>query len=157
MIARKIVVFAALVLFAACRPGSTGAPAPGASSSDAAIRDFLSAARAQDLQALSAVWGNAEGPARDRMERQELERRLLIMMCHLRHDESRIGQSEAGEAGRTLNSVELKQEGKIASTKFTTVRNTKSGRWFVEDFDLAPLRAFCTKMPPPGGGRVPPA
>jgi hypothetical protein len=73
------------------------------------------------------------------------------MMCHLRHEESRIGEPQAGEAGRTLRAVELTQGSKTASTTFSLVRNRKSGRWFVEDFDLRPLVTFCTQMPPPGG------
>jgi hypothetical protein len=142
---------AALALLAACRPAAVGAPEPGASSSTRGVEQLLIAARAQDLQALSAVWGNDEGPVRDRVERQELERRLLIMMCHLRHDESRIGPVQAGEGGRTIHPVELKQGATEAVSNFTLVRNKESGRWFVEDFDMRPLRPFCTTMPPPGG------
>ena len=70
----------------------------GATSSAAAVEQFLSAAKAQDLQAMSAVWGNAVSPMRERVDRQELERRLLIMTCHLRHDTSRIGAAQPAVA-----------------------------------------------------------
>ena len=155
MVARHVVSLLALAIVVGCRPGAVGGPAPGASSSENAVSEFLSAARAQDLQALSAVWGNDVSPARDRIERQELERRLLIIMCHLRHDESRIAQRQAGAEGRTLHPVDLSQGTMRATATFTTVRNRKSGRWYVEDFDMRPLRGFCTQMPPPGGGRPP--
>lgn len=155
MAARRIVVMALLALAVGCRPAAVGGPTPGAASSEMAVRNFLSAARAQDLQALSAVWGNEDSPTRDRIERQELERRLLIMMCHLRHDESSIGEPQAGEGGRTLRPVELTQGTRRATSNFTLVKNKESGRWFVEDFDMAPLSGFCTQMPPPGGNRPP--
>lgn len=116
---------------------------PGTESSETAVAQFLDAARGGDLQAMSAVWGNAESPVRDRASRQEVERRLLIMTCHLRHDESRIGPATPGEAGRVLHRVELTQGDKKGSPVFTTVRNAKSGRWFVEAFDLEAVRAFC--------------
>jgi hypothetical protein len=144
-------VLAAFTLLSACRPGAVGGPAPGAGSTEGAVQAFLNAARAQDLQAMSAVWGNDESPTRERIERQELERRLLIMMCHLRHDESRIGEPQAGEAGRTLRPAELTQGGKSATTTFTLVQNKKSGRWFVEDFELRPLVGFCTTVPSQAG------
>ena len=134
-----------VVLFAimGCHRPARG-PEAGATSSEAAVRQFLFAAKAQDLQAMSAVWGNAESPMRDRADRQQLERRLLIMVCHLRHDESRIGEAQTGEEGKLLHRVELTQGDKKASPSFTAVRNTKSGRWFVESFDLAALQGFCT-------------
>jgi hypothetical protein len=144
---RRLVSLVVLVVVAGCRTAPGGGPAAGATSGEAAVLQFLEGARAQDLQALSAVWGNAESPARDRFERQELERRLLIMMCHLRHDESSIGPAEMGEGGRTVFPVTLTQGAKEATSRFITVRNTSSGRWFVEDFDLRPLRDHCTTMP----------
>jgi hypothetical protein len=113
-----------------------------------AVSQFIAAARAQDLQAMSAVWGNADGPTRARVERQELERRLLIIVCHLKHDESRIGPPQAGEAGRLLHVVELTQGPRTASLTFTTIRNRRSDRWYVENVDLAPVRAFCHSASP---------
>ena len=139
-------VLVALVLAGCPRP--MGGPAPGATSSDAAVQQFLFAAKAQDLQALSAVWGNEVSPLRDRANRQELERRMLIIVCHLRHDESRIGPAQAGESGRVLHRVDLTQGDKKASPVFTTVRNTKTSRWFVEGFDMTAVSGFCS-----GGAR----
>lgn len=122
---------------------NVGGVQPGAGSSQEAVVQFLDAARAQDMQAMSAVWGNAERPTREIVERKELEQRLLLMMCVLRHDESRLGLPQPGEGGRQIFAVELKQGAKQATVPFTTVRNTKSGRWFVEEFDPRPVRDFC--------------
>ena len=140
---RALSLLLVLVAIMGCRRTVGGVEA-GATSSDAAVQQFLFAAKAQDLQAMSAVWGNAESPVRDRADRQQLERRLLLMTCHLRHDESRIGAGTAGEAGKVLHRVDLTQGDKKASPVFTTVRNTRTRRWFVEDFDFQSLASFCT-------------
>ena len=126
-----------------CRPRSVGNGAGGADSAQMAVVEFLNAARAQDLQGISAMWGNEESPARDRIGRQELERRLMVIACHLRHEESRIGPAQSGEAGRTLFSVELTRGTRKATVPFTTVRNRRNQRWYVEDVDLRPAREIC--------------
>lgn len=147
MAAKRIWICAVLVALSACRPAAVGGPELGASSPAAAAQQFLSAARAEDLQAMSAVWGNSEAPVRDQVERQELERRLIIMVCHLRHDESTFGTNEAGEQGRQLVPITLKSGTLTATSKFTMVKNQRSGRWFVENFEMEPLRPLCTRPP----------
>ena len=116
------------------------------------MHQFLSAARAEDLQAMSAVWGNEDGPVRDRVDRKELEQRLLIIACHLRHDDAQIGVAQRAPEGRTLLRADLTQGTKTAAVNFLTIRNTKSGRWFVDDIDLRPVREFCSSRTPSGGG-----
>lgn len=138
-----------LALLASCRTVPVGNEV-GAPSSTMAVTQFLAAARAGDLQAMSAVWGNADGLTRDRVDRQELERRLLIIVCHLKHDESRIGAGQTGEEGRQLHMVELTQGPRTASVQFTAVKARRSDRWFVENVDLGPVRAFCHSSPSPG-------
>jgi hypothetical protein len=135
-------LFVPLVLLPACR-AVRGGPTVGSASSEEAVAQFVAGVRAEDLQAISAVWGNAEAPTRDRVDRQELERRLLIVVCHLRHEEARIGVAARGAEGRTIHNVELTAGGRTVTVPFTTIRNTRSGRWFVEDVDLRPAREFC--------------
>ena len=145
---RRLGIAMLLVLGAVgCRPKSVGGGATGADSAQMAVVEFLNGARAQDLQAVSAVWGNDESPTRDRVDRQELERRLLIIVCHLRHEESRIGAPQLGEAGRTLFTVEITRSGRSASVPFTTVRNKRDGKWYVEEVDLRPAREICNAEP----------
>ena len=146
-----------LVLLATvgCRASSVPSGSTGAASATEAVVAFLSAAKSQDLQAVSAVWGNQESLTRDRVDRQELERRLLIITCHLRHDESRIGAPQMGEQGRTLMTVDLTKGTLRASVPFTAVKNPRNDRWYVEDVDLRPARAICNSEPvtrpaPPG-------
>ena len=138
----SVVVLVVLVVLAGCSRGGGGA-ATGAATSDGAVQQFVFAAKAEDIQAMSAVWGDQQSPTRDRVSRQELERRLLIIVCHLRHDESRIGPAQTGEGGRVLHRVEFTQGTLKASPMFTTVRNLKDGRWYVEDLDMRAVQPFC--------------
>src|SRR5206468_941167 len=90
----------ALVLAAACRSTSTtttSAPAPvlrgnqtGAADAESAIRGFMSAVTQQDVQAIGALWGDANGPAREALPRTEFEQRAFLMMCYLKHDKYAI-------------------------------------------------------------------
>lgn len=143
-------LLALVLILGACRPGGMGTE-PGANTSQEAVLEFLNAARAQDLQAISAVWGDEEGLARDRMERQELERRLILMSCLLRHEESRIGEAQRGEGGRLIHSVVVRQGTQEVTVPFTAARNRNSGRWFVQDFDTRSLQSFCSS---PGASRL---
>ncbi|MBL8996774.1 MAG: hypothetical protein KJZ74_07455 [Gemmatimonadales bacterium] len=151
---RRVLAVMGLAVLAGCGSNRGGA-ATGAESSDAAVQQFVFAAKAEDLQAMSAVWGDAEMPTRERVSRQELEQRLLITICHLRSDESRIGPARAAEGGRVAHIVTLTKGDLRAESAFTTVRNTKSGRWYVENIDLTVLQPFC-KASVPQSRRIPP-
>lgn len=145
---RRLGIAVLLVLTASgCRPRAVGNGSGGAGTAQMAVVEFLNAARAQDLQGISAMWGNEESPTRDRVQRQELERRLMVIACHLRHDESRIGPPQQGEGGRTVFSVQLTRGPRNATVPFTTVRNRRSGRWYVEDLDLRSAQEICSAEP----------
>jgi hypothetical protein len=130
-----------------CRPRAVVSNTAGGATSTEAVMMFVDAARRQDLQGMSTVWGNEESLTRDRVSRSELERRLLIIVCHVRHDESRIGAAELGEAGRVLHRVETTRGTRRATIPFTLVKNSRTGRWFVEDIDLRPAREICNAEP----------
>jgi hypothetical protein len=121
-------------------------PSTGASSPRAAVDGFLGAVKAQDLQAMSTVWGNVKGPARDAIERAELEKRELIMQCYLNHDSYRIVSEAPGEASRRVFRVALTRKtsrGPLTrETKFTTLEGP-GARWYVEDVELAPAADLC--------------
>ncbi len=136
-----------MLAVAGCRPRALGGGATGSDTAQMAVAEFLNAARAQDLQAMSNVWGNEESPTRDREDRQTLERRLLVIVCYLRHDESRIGPPQLGEGGRTLFTAEITRRGRTAPVQFTTVRNRRDNRWYVESIDYRAAREFCTSEP----------
>ena len=136
---------ALLVVVAACHSGATPAPTSGASSPTAAVNAFLAAGKAQDLQAMGAVWGTAKGPARTGLSGVELanyEKNELIMVHLLCQDQSRIvGESQAPMGNRTVT-VELKHGSNTATLDFTTVVGPAS-RWYVGNFQIEKLQGLC--------------
>ena len=128
-----------LVFVAACHSAPAGNVLTGADSPRSAVERFLAAARAQDMQALSVTWGNDKGPQRDQLERQELEKRELIMIALLRHDQAKISEPKRIDGGKMVLTVDLKQGKRSASPTFTTVMGPSS-RWYVVDLDLLMLQ-----------------
>ena len=92
--------------------------------------------------ALGAVWGNASGPARDAISREELEKRELIMMRCLRHDKYDIAGDAPNPGGSRAMVVNLTYKDLSRSTNFIVVQGP-SKRWYVEKFDLDPLQGIC--------------
>ena len=136
-----------LVLTAACRTvvvpdnSLTGAATPRA-----AVDRFLAGARAQDMQAIGALFGNDKGPLRDHADRAVIERQFLIQLQCLRHDKATVSEPARGEGGRQIFMVDLTQKTNTASIKFTVVKGP-SDRWYVEVFDIVTLqnKGFCSK------------
>ena len=136
-----------LVVLAACSSGtrttSTGdVQLTGAAAPRLAVEKFLAAIRAQDLQAMATVWGSEKGPARDVVDRSQLEKRELIMQCYLSHDRFTIVGEQPGRNATHDVRVSL-TKGKITrEATFTTVRGP-GDRWYVEDVPLEPVRDLC--------------
>ena len=130
--------------------GAAAAPAPlsgamsGAGSSREAVETFMRAVRAQDLQTMAAVWGTSRGPARDQLDREQLEKRLIIIQCKLDHEEWGFAEQRARllAGGKQDFQVRVRQKNVAAVTTFTTIQAV-DGRWYVEIVDLEPLRDFC--------------
>lgn len=133
---------------AACRASSVG-PGQGASSPAAAVEQMLAAARAQDLQAISAIWGDERGLVRDREARAEVESRTFIMACILRNDKASVGEVLPAAGGRMIVTADLTQGPRTGTTRFETSR-TAAGRWLVSNMDLPALqnRGFCSRSSP---------
>ena len=138
---RTLLLVLCVLVLGACPRANTGTM-PGAPAPRAALDGFLNAVRAQDLQAMSNYWGTASGPARDRLDRTELERRELIMQCHLAHNRVRVVDEMAREGGRRVYSVELTYGTVSRTTTITTIQGP-SERWYVENADLTKTQALC--------------
>jgi hypothetical protein len=157
---RHAILIMVLVLTAACakqqvtptasgggtRTSSGSGSAVGASTSRAAVEGFLSAVKTADLQAMSSLWGNDKTLARDKMSRDELEKRLVIMQCSLQHDRSTFvddaPQMRAG--GRRVWSVNLTRKRVTKKANMVTVQGP-AGRWYVEDVpNIMELKELCT-------------
>jgi hypothetical protein len=121
--------------------GMTGAP-----TAREAAQAFLDAGKAQDLQALSAVWGSSQGPLRNTEDRARLEKRELIMMCFFQFNTDSIGSPKAAAGSRVVFPVTLTR-GSIARTTTITTMPGPGSRWYVETIDLPKIEAFCQKPP----------
>jgi hypothetical protein len=115
----------------------TGAPSPRA-----AVDRFLAAVRAQDLQALSVVWGTKSGPARDNIQREELEKREVIMTQCLSNDSASFVDDTPGLGGDHLVHFTLYRGSVTRTTAFTTQEDASS-RWYVKEIDLKGVHS-CT-------------
>lgn len=126
-------------------PSAGGAPSTvGGVSGRSTVEAFLTAVNAQDLQAMSGLWGNANGLARDQLKREELEKRLIIMQCLMQHDKAVFPEERPRlqTGGRQVFIVTLTKGTNTANTAITAVPGP-GGRWLVEDVDVTKLRDFC--------------
>lgn len=118
--------------------GQTGGPDPRA-----ALDGFLNGIRAQDLQVISNYWGTAEGPARNKLDRAELEKRELTMACYLAHDRTpRVIDDEPRAGNRRIFNVELTYGTTSRTTEIVTVKGP-SERWYVENADIRQTQVLC--------------
>ena len=96
----------ALTLLAACGGGGHEPIVPAPAEPDVAIRQFMSAVAAHDLEQMASLWGGARGPAVRYMDRDELHQRLTVIRIYLEHERYEIlppGINTAPEPGRRHN------------------------------------------------------
>ena len=142
---KRLALLIAIALPIACRPKPSGPPT-GAVAPRAAVEQFMNAVRAQDLQAMSAIWGNQKGPARDQYPLEEVEKRELLMKCYLEHEAFRITAETRTSRTQWSYGVELRKGSLIRATTVYAVEGPRE-RWYVENVDLEPVKDFC--RPPP--------
>jgi hypothetical protein len=129
----------------ACAPPATvrmGGDVTGAPSGRHAVEQFMGAVQARDIQAMTAVWGTARGSIRENIERNEVERRAIIMQCFLAHNQFRILSDNPGEGGRRMIRGDITRGNVSRQTTFQAVRGP-GDRWYVETVDMSALRDFC--------------
>jgi hypothetical protein len=144
---------AGLLFLAACATGTQTAAnsgqLTGAASAQLAVESFLRAVNAKDIQAMSTVFGTKDGPARETMDRTELEKREVILACYFNHDSNRILGENGGIGGHREVRVELKKGNLLRQTTFYAIQGP-GRRWYVDNMDIASVRDFCGN---PGTGR----
>jgi hypothetical protein len=117
----------------------------GAVDGTSAVRGFLAAAKSQDLQGMGALFGDKDGTARDRIPRDELEKREIVMAGCLRHDRYDIIGDAPGTNGTRLIAVNLTKGDKSAAINFEVVP-ASDRRWYVQSFDLSKLMSdYCKR------------
>jgi hypothetical protein len=141
-------LLAVAILLAGCASaGRSSTTMTGASTPRQAVENFLAAARSQDLQAMSVVWGTDRGPARDIIDRDVLEKREIIMVCFFGAEKSSIADEATGQDGSRTFAVTLTKGSLTRQTDFTAVRGP-SDRWYVENADILKVRDFCKSDKP---------
>ncbi len=144
---------AGLLLLAACSTGrqtvANNGQLTGAPTAQLAVDQFLTAVNAKDIQAMGTVFGTKDGPARETMDRTELEKRLIILACYFNHDSARTLGEDRGSQGHREVRVELKKGNLNRQTTFYTIQGPGK-RWYVDNMDIASVRDFCGN---PGTGR----
>lgn len=114
----------------------------GAATARGAVERFLAAVRAQDLQAMSVVWGTKDGPARDASPHNVLEKREVIMTQCLAHDSaSFLDETPALEGARQVRFILFR--GTVTRTTAFTTESSPQGRWYVREIDLRNVHS-CT-------------
>ena len=128
----------ALVLLAACRSAPReGTQITGAPSPRDAVDRLLEAIRAQDLQALGAVWGDKRGAARDIMERDVYDQRVIVMQCYFSHDQARVLTGPTTKVDTVLFNLEL-QKGQLRVQTTAKTLQGPGSRWYVLTMDPVP-------------------
>jgi hypothetical protein len=158
---KKLIGIGALLLVACQRSVQVSSPTPSPSATAAAtiaagggaptpaeaLAAFMSATKAEDLQAVGAIWGDPDGLAREKMSRQEFEMRAYIIVKCVRHDRYSILTEGNAAGNRRVASVQITKDGgtrgvQTKQTNVTFARN-KQSRWYVEIVELEPLTPIC--------------
>ena len=144
-------IAAVVALLSACSSATqkpaAGGPITGAATPRLAVEQFLRGAKATDIQAMSAVFGTKAGPARETMDRTELEKRQVILACFFTHDSYRILSEAPGIGGHRDVRVELKKGKVTRQPTFYTIQGPAQ-RWYVDNMDIAAVRDFCGNPDP---------
>ena len=141
---RKWALFA-IVAWACSSNPAVGTSLSGAATPRDAAMGFMNAVKAEDLQAMGAVWGSAQGAARDNMDRQELDKRLVVLQGCYAHDRAQILEESAGPDGQRVVRLQITRGNRTKTSSFKTVRGP-SNRWYVLDTDYESVQAdFCKR------------
>lgn len=121
-----------------------GASVTGAVAPRVAVEQFMAAVKSQDLQAMSVVWGTSKGPARDQLDREDLEKREIIMQGCYDHDSFKILDEGPAPDGERVVRVEVTRGRKTATPSFMVIKGP-SNRWYVRDAGITAMKEFCNR------------
>jgi hypothetical protein len=148
-------LIASVALLTACASAPRQAPSgavSGAATPRLAVEQFLKGAKETDIQAMSSVFGTSAGPARETMDRTELEKRQVILACFFTHDTYRILGESAGVGGHRELRVEIKKGNVTRQPTFYVIQGPGQ-RWYVDNMDIASVRDFCGNPDPARRGQ----
>lgn len=125
-------------------PVADGNGSGGAPDAVGAVRGFLAAAKEPDLLAMGRLFGDAQGPAREALAREDLEKREVIMARCLRHDSYDIVTDAPNPGGGRNFVVNLNFHELSRSANFQVVMGPER-RWYVQSFDPTALMDICSR------------
>jgi hypothetical protein len=145
-------IITSLLLVAACRTtpiSSSSAPVmrgnqTGAPDPVSAVNAFFDAIKKQDLQAMGAIWGGPDGPARDLWAQDELYKRELVIMCYVRNDRYDILGDAPSPAGGRAIALNITYKDLSRATTANVVQGP-GNRWYVREVDPKPLSDICAR------------
>ncbi len=115
-------------------PASAQGPA---TSSEAALSDFMKAVADSNLKGMAALWGTQKGSAAKTKAPPDYERRLLIMHAYLRGNSYRVAATQTEENADKRNMlVEFSRNGCNKVAQVRTVKSRNEG-WLVNFIDLS--------------------
>jgi hypothetical protein len=133
-----------VVLSACSRAPSPGSSMTGGATARDAATQFMNAVKAQDLMAMGSVWGNSRGPARETLERSDLDARLVLLQQCYNHDRFQILDDSSAPSGGRIVRVQITR-GNVTRTPSFRIVTGPSNRWYVEDTDFATVQGqFCS-------------
>ena len=121
----------------ACGGGGPEPVLPAPAEPEAAIRVFMSAVEADDLERMASVWGGSRGPAVRYMDPDELHQRLTVIRIYLEHERYEIlppAINTAPAPGRRRYQVRIESKGCRPVVPFDLVRYQDG--WLVNSVDL---------------------
>jgi hypothetical protein len=123
----------------ACGGGGGGhSQVPIPATLDAALSQFLDAAKAKDVQQMGRLWGTARGPAVEWMSDSTLQMRMSIVQRYLTANGYRVVDGPLpvpGHADRRLVHVEL-QRSQCVHVQPIELIQARRGGWLVYDVHL---------------------
>lgn len=144
--ARRLTMAVLALLLAAC---TTRTERIAITPSDAGVAPvltverFLRAVNARDYETMARLFGNSEGPIRDRDPKPEVERRMFALASVLRHDDYTVEDEmpAPGRSGEAIHIVvRLHMGEQRVPVPFTVVRSRRFG-WLVENIDILRITA----------------
>ena len=128
---------------------------PAPSDPQTTIDRFMTAVAANDLVTMGGLWGTSQGPASDRMNRDELQQRLTIMRSYLVHDRYEVLEGDPArqlstEVNERFYRVRLTRHGCAPEVPFSVVRVGEG--WLIRSIDLAQAGNPARRCSPRSGG-----
>jgi hypothetical protein len=154
---QRLIVLLTL-LGAACGGGSAGPQTPVPQSVNAALEQFLSAVKANDLSRMGGLWGTDRGPASQWMKPDELRQRLSVIQKYLDHTGYRIVEGPLAVPSRNdlrTYRVDLQRAGGCTQVVQVDVIRTRSGGWLVFDPHLESAGNPASRCQSAGSGTRP--